>query len=169
MKVRAGWGKTGQQETGTFYPAFGSYSYSNSSTAQYQFGNNFYTLLRPDVYNPNLVWETTTTKNLGLDFAIFNNRISGSFDYFDKKSENLISRVPTWAGDLSNFNVKNVGIIANKGFEVNLNIVPLGLLASYQISPPKAFTIFLQFAKPIPVPSYSESECNLLNTSKTFS
>ena len=60
-----------------------------------------------------------------MDFAIFNNRISGSFDYFDKKSENLISRVPTWAGDLSNFNVKNVGIIANKGFEVNLNIVPV--------------------------------------------
>lgn len=125
LKLRAGWGKTGQQETGKFFPAFGAYSYSNNSTAQYQFGQNFYTLLRPDVYNPNLVWETTTTKNIGLDFAIFNNRISGSFDYFDKKSENLISRVPTWAGDLSNFNIKNVGIIANKGFEVNLNIVPV--------------------------------------------
>ncbi|WP_294212732.1 SusC/RagA family TonB-linked outer membrane protein [uncultured Chryseobacterium sp.] len=125
LKVRAGWGKTGQQETGTFYPAFGSYSYSNSSTAQYQFGNNFYTLLRPDVYNPNLVWETTTTKNIGLDFGILNNRINGSVDFFDKKSENLIAKVPTWAGDLSNFNVKNVGIIENKGFEANLNIIPV--------------------------------------------
>ena len=125
LKARAGWGKTGQQETGTFYPAFGSYSYSNSSTAQYQLGNNFYTLLRPDVYNPNLVWETTTTKNLGLDFGILNNRINGSVDYFDKKSENLIAKVPTWAGDLSNFNIKNVGIIANKGFEANLNIIPV--------------------------------------------
>ncbi|WP_330745793.1 SusC/RagA family TonB-linked outer membrane protein [Chryseobacterium sp. CP-77] len=125
LKIRAGWGKTGQQETGNFYPAFGSYSYSNSSTAQYQFGNSFYTLLRPDVYNPNLVWETTTTKNIGLDFAILNNRISGSIDYFDKKSENLIAKVPTWAGDLSNFNIKNVGIIANKGFEANLNLVPV--------------------------------------------
>lgn len=125
LKLRAGWGKTGQQETGTFYPAFGSYSYSNSSTAQYQFGDSFYTLLRPDVYNPNLVWETTTTKNLGLDFGILNNRINGSIDYFDKKSENLIAKVPTWAGDLSNFNIKNVGVIANKGFEVNLNLVPV--------------------------------------------
>lgn len=125
LKLRAGWGKTGQQETGNFYPAFGSYSYSNSSTSQYQFGSNFYTLLRPDVYNPNLVWETTTTKNIGLDFGILNNRISGSVDLFDKKSENLIARVPTWAGDLNNFNVKNVGIIENKGIEANLNVVPV--------------------------------------------
>lgn len=125
LKVRGGWGKTGQQETGTFYPAFGSYSSSNSSTSQYQLGSNFYTLLRPDSYNPNLVWETTTTKNIGLDFGILDSRINGSFDYFNKKSDDLIAKVPTWAGDLSNFNIKNVGVIENEGYEANLNLVPI--------------------------------------------
>lgn len=127
LKVRAGWGKTGQQETGGFYTAFGSYSYSNSSTSQYQFGDTFYTLLRPDVYNPNLRWETTTSQNIGLDFGFLNNRINGSVDLFSKKTDDnsLIAYVPTWGGGLNNFVTKNVGVIDNKGIEVNLNLVPI--------------------------------------------
>lgn len=127
LKLRAGWGQTGQQETGGFYTAFGSYSYSNSSTSQYQLGDTFYTLLRPDIYNPNLRWETTTAKNIGLDFGILNNRINGSVDLFAKRTDDnsLIANVPTWAGGLNNFVTKNVGVIDNKGIEFNLNIVPV--------------------------------------------
>ena len=68
LKLRAGWGETGQQNTGGFYPAFGRYNIS-SDGAQYQFGNQFYYLYRPEQYNPDLVWETMITKNIGLDFG----------------------------------------------------------------------------------------------------
>ena len=124
LKLRAGWGETGQQNVGGYYPAFARYNLS-ADGAQYQFGNQFYYLYRPEQYNPNLVWETMITKNIGLDFGFFNNRLGGSVDLFKKDSQDLIARVPVSAGGLSNYNVLNVGKIENKGIEVNLNIVPV--------------------------------------------
>lgn len=124
LKLRAGWGETGQQNVGGYYPAFGKMNLS-ADGAQYQFGNQFYFLYRPDQYNPNLVWETMITKNIGLDFGFFNNRFNGSVDLFEKVSEDLIARVPVAAGGLSNFNVLNIGEINNKGVEVNVNVVPV--------------------------------------------
>lgn len=124
LKLRAGWGETGQQNVGGYYPAFARYNIS-SDGAQYQFGNQFYYLYRPEQNNPNLVWETMITKNIGLDFGFFNNRFNGSVDLFQKDSDNLIARVPVAAGGLSNYNVLNVGKIENEGIEVNLNVVPV--------------------------------------------
>ena len=65
------------------------------------------------------------TKNIGLDFGFFNNRVNGAVDVFKKLSDNLIARVPVAAGGLSNYNVLNVGKIENEGIEVNLNVVPV--------------------------------------------
>lgn len=124
LKLRAGWGETGQQNVGGYYPAFARYNLSTDG-AQYQFGNQFYYLYRPEQYNPNLVWETMITKNIGLDFGFFNNRINGSVDLFKKDSQDLIARVPVSAGGLSNYNILNVGKIENKGIEVNLNVIPV--------------------------------------------
>lgn len=124
LKLRAGWGETGQEKTNGFYPAFARYNIS-SDGAQYQFGNQFYYLFRPEQNNPNLVWETMITKNIGLDFGFFNNRLNGAVDVFQKVSDNLIARVPVAAGGLSNYNVLNVGKIENEGIEVNLNVVPV--------------------------------------------
>lgn len=124
LKLRAGWGETGQQNVGGYYPAFARYNIS-SDGAQYQFGNQFYYLYRPEQNNPNLVWETMITKNIGLDFGFFNNRVNGAVDVFKKVSDNLIARVPVAAGGLSNYNVLNVGKIENEGIEVNLNVVPV--------------------------------------------
>lgn len=124
LKLRAGWGETGQQNVGGYYPAFGRFNLS-SDGAQYQFGNQFYYLYRPEQYNPDLVWETMITKNIGLDFGFFNNRFNGSVDLFQKDSDKLIARVPVAAGGLSNFNVLNIGKIENEGIEVNVNIVPV--------------------------------------------
>uniref|UniRef100_UPI0038D15FE5 TonB-dependent receptor domain-containing protein n=1 Tax=Hafnia paralvei TaxID=546367 RepID=UPI0038D15FE5 len=79
LKLRASVGVTGQQDIGNYYGYLPRYSQS-TSTAQYQFGNTFYSFLRPSAYDPNIKWETTTTTNIGLDFGFFNNRISGSVD-----------------------------------------------------------------------------------------
>ena len=127
LKLRGGWGKTGQQELPISYGAFAKYSPSQIG-AEYQFGigpNSYFTMYRPDVYNPYLTWETTTTKNLGLDFGFANNRISGSVDVFRKDTEDLLVYSPIAAGDLSNFNWLNVGNIKNEGIEGVLNLVPV--------------------------------------------
>lgn len=131
LKLRAGWGKTGQQELPLIdtnrpnnYPAFAAYNMSGPG-AEYQFGNNFYGMYRPNIYNPNLTWETTTTKNIGLDFGFINNRISGSIDLFQKDTKDLLVLSPIPAGDLSNFNLLNVGDMESKGIEGNITLVPV--------------------------------------------
>ena len=124
LKLRGGWGRTGQQELPITYGAFAKYSPSQIG-AEYQFGGNYFTMFRPDVYNPYLTWETTTTKNLGLDFGFAKNRISGSVDVFRKDTQDLLVYSPIAAGDLSNFNWLNVGNIKNEGIEGVLNLVPV--------------------------------------------
>lgn len=125
LKLRLGWGTTGQQDGIPYYSYLPYYNRSNSS-AQYQFGNTYYSFLRPDAYDPDRKWESTTTTNLGLDFGFVNNRISGSVDYYFKKTKDLLSVVPVAAG--GNFNIElytNVGNMENKGVEFTLNTIPV--------------------------------------------
>lgn len=131
LKLRAGWGKTGQQELPGFdgnrpnnYPAYAAYNPSTGE-ANYQFGNQFYYMLRPNIYNPNLTWETTTTKNIGVDYGFLNNRITGSIDLFEKDTKDLLVVAPIAAGDLSNENLLNVGNMDNKGIEGSITIIPV--------------------------------------------
>lgn len=125
LKLRFGWGITGQQDIGDYYGYLPRYSRSES-TAQYQFGNTFYSFLRPSAYDINRKWETTTTTNIGLDFAFFNNRISGSVDAYKKNTKDLLSVIPVAPG--SNFDISlltNVGNMENKGIEFTLNTTPV--------------------------------------------
>lgn len=126
LKLRLGWGSTGQQDGIPYYSYLPYYSRSENSGAQYQFGNAYYNFLRPSAYDPERKWETTTTTNVGLDFGFLNNRISGSVDYYFKKTKDLLSRVPVAAG--GNFDIlllTNVGNMENKGVEFTLNTVPV--------------------------------------------
>ena len=125
LKLRASWGVTGQQDGIDYYSYLPRYSQSNS-TAQYMFGSTYYAFLRPGAYDANLKWETTTTSNLGLDFGFLNNRISGSVDFYQKKTKDLLSVVPVAPG--SNFDITlltNVGNMENKGVEFAINTVPI--------------------------------------------
>ena len=125
LKLRLGWGITGQQDGIGNYDYIPRYSLS-SSTAQYQFGNSFYYFYRPSPYYPNLKWETTTTQNLGLDFGFLNNRISGAIDIYTKKTKDLLSRVDQAPGQ--NFDItllRNIGNLENKGIEFTLNTTPV--------------------------------------------
>lgn len=125
LKLRASWGITGQQDIGDYYGYLPRYSRS-TPTAQYMFGNVFYSYLRPAGYDPNIKWETTTTNNIGLDFGFFNNRLSGSVDFYMKKTEDLLSQVPVAPGsNFVNLLTTNVGNIENKGVEFVLNTVPV--------------------------------------------
>lgn len=125
LKLRFGWGVTGQQDGIGYYNYLPRYSWS-SNTAQYQFGNTFYSFLRPSAYDPNVKWETTTTTNFGVDFAFLNNRISGNIEVYNKKTKDLLSTVPVAPG--ANFNIElltNVGNIENNGVELAMNTTPV--------------------------------------------
>jgi len=125
LKVRYGWGITGQQDGIGNYSYLPVYSLSNNA-AQYQFGNTFNGFSRPGAYDPDLKWETTTTNNIGLDFGFLRNRISGSIELYQKKTKDLLSVVPVAAG--ANFNIElltNVGNIENRGVEFTINTTPI--------------------------------------------
>lgn len=125
LKLRAGWGQTGQQNGIGLYDYQAIYSRS-SATAQYQFGNTYYTFLRPGAFIPDRKWETNETINIGLDFGFKQNRISGSIDVFQRKAIDLLSDVPQPIG--TNFDItatKNIGTANVKGIEATLNLVPV--------------------------------------------
>lgn len=125
LKLRIGWGVTGQQDGIDYYSYLARYA-NSTPTAQYQFGSTFYSFLRPAAYDPNIKWETTTTTNFGLDFTLFKNRVSGNIEVYHKKTKDLLSVVPVAPG--ANFNIElltNVGNIENNGVEFNINTTPI--------------------------------------------
>lgn len=121
LKLRLGWGVTGQQDIGNDYPYLAVYR-GSTATAQYQFGNTFYNTLRPNPYDANIKWEETTTYNLGLDFGFLKNRITGTIDAYKRQTKDLLNFIPIAAGsNFSNFLTTNVGNLENKGIELSLN------------------------------------------------
>ncbi|MFM6944866.1 MAG: TonB-dependent receptor domain-containing protein, partial [Bacteroidota bacterium] len=121
LKVRLGWGQTGNPSLPVDFIYLAKYT-PGASSAAYQFGNTFINTLRPEGYNAEIKWETQTTQNVGIDFGFANNRINGSVDIYNKKTENLINYIPLAAGtNLTNFMWSNVGNMENKGFEIMLN------------------------------------------------
>ena len=122
LKLRLGWGKTGQQAGAVpDYSWIATYS-KNTGT------NGFYpvvgdgTLYRPDNYTPNLKWETTTTTNVGLDWGILNQRLSGSIDWYYRKTTDLLNYAPTKAlSAYRNQAWQNIGTLENKGIEASIS------------------------------------------------
>jgi len=125
LKLRLGWGVTGQQDVFSDYPYLARYTNSEPN-AQYQFGNTFLNTLRPEGYDANIKWEQTTTKNIGLDFGFKKVGITGSIDVYQKETKDLLSVIPVPAGsNLTNQILTNVGNLENKGVEVTLNFNPI--------------------------------------------
>jgi TonB-linked SusC/RagA family outer membrane protein len=121
LKLRLGYGETGQQEGIGNYDYIPRYSLANQQ-AQYQFGDRFDSLYRPSGYNPNLKWEQTATYNIGLDYGFFNNRITGSVDFYLKKTSDLLSVIDQPAGtNFSNKILANIGDMENRGVEFSIN------------------------------------------------
>jgi iron complex outermembrane receptor protein len=125
FKLRFGWGVTGQQDGISYYSYLPRYSVSNN-TAMQQFGNSWVNYLRPEGYDPSIRWETTTTTNFGVDYGFFNNRISGSVDYYKRQTKDLLANVAVASGaNFVNEIVTNVGNINSEGVEVTLNLAPI--------------------------------------------
>jgi TonB-linked SusC/RagA family outer membrane protein len=118
LKLRASWGITGSQAI----PA-----YSTMSLLQpvyYSFGSSTlfpgYTLGNPA--NPNLTWEKTAQTDIGLDVALFNNRVRLVVDYYNKRTRDLLLYVPIAAYDGGGAKLQNLGKVENKGVEISLDV-----------------------------------------------
>lgn len=121
MKLRASLGVTGNNvgvgEYATQALANVKYYYNFGTTAANGYG---YTMVDPD-----LTWEKTTEINLGLDFGLFNNRISGTIDVYNRDSKDLLMemKTPLELGSKTGAILSNVGRVNNKGIEIQLNTV----------------------------------------------
>lgn len=125
MKFRIGYGITGQQDGIGNYDYITNY-FKSETTAQYQFGNTFYQMYRPAGYYANRKWEQTASFNVALDYGLFNNSVTGSIEYYNRKTTDLLNLITQPAGtNFSNQIVANVGDMENKGVEFSLNATPV--------------------------------------------
>ncbi len=125
MKLRLGYGVTGQQD------GIGNYNfmpiYSSFNNPAYFFGGvQIPVIYSPNGYNGDLKWEETTTWNAGLDFGFLKNRITGSVDVYYKKTSDLLNNVAQPTGtNFALYVTSNVGNMTNKGVEFNLGAIPV--------------------------------------------
>jgi iron complex outermembrane receptor protein len=125
LKLRVGYGITGQQEGIANYSYLSYYSLS-SGTASYQLGDTYYQMYRPGGFYANRKWEETATTNVGLDYGFLDNRINGTLDFYIKKTSNLLNEIPQPAGtNFSAYVLANVGDMENKGIEFSINAEPV--------------------------------------------
>ncbi|WP_298140406.1 SusC/RagA family TonB-linked outer membrane protein [Flavobacterium sp.] len=123
FKLRLGWGITGQQVLPSDANNYYLQQYSVGGTnSQYIFGSIPYAVGIPNPYNTNLKWEETTTYNLGFDYGLLNNRITGTLDLFYKKADDMISKTAfADGGSFTNRGWANIGSFTTKGIEFAVN------------------------------------------------
>lgn len=125
LKLRISYGQTGQQDIGGYHPYLPIYTIS-SNAAKYQFGDEWIYMYRPNGYDPDIKWETTSTYNAGVDFGFLNNRIYGSIDIYKRYTKDLLNFIDVPAG--SNFTNKietNIGDMEGQGLELALSGIPV--------------------------------------------
>ncbi|OOV25491.1 SusC/RagA family TonB-linked outer membrane protein [Flavobacterium sp. LM5] len=123
LKLRLGWGKTGQQNiTGSvgYYPSRPLFDIGDPNS-QYLPGSPTYSAR---AFNPNVTWEKTDNYNIGLDFELFKSGLlSGAVDFYKRNTNDLLAVVPVPSGQgLTSTFIDNVGSIESKGFEANVDV-----------------------------------------------
>lgn len=117
LKVRVSYGITGNQEI----PNLASLTTLGASTTGYVVGGTRRTVVLPSQYaNPNLKWEQTAQLDYGIDFELFNGRITGNVDYYKKKTSDLLLSFAVPSPSVVATQLANVGSVQNKGIEVTL-------------------------------------------------
>ncbi|MBN1598586.1 MAG: TonB-dependent receptor [Bacteroidales bacterium] len=125
LKLRAGWGQTGNSEIGS---KWSQYLYSSDPDSRVIVGGEVisgFSISR--TFNKDIKWETTTSTNLGLDFGLFNGKLSGTVDVFRKTTTDLLLETTAPAGSPTATWVRNIDSakIINEGIEISLNAFPV--------------------------------------------
>lgn len=128
LKLRASYGVTGQQDgigNYTYLPVYYPSTGDNSQYITDGYGN-YGPYYQPGAYVPDLTWETTESWNFGLDFGFFNDRLTGSVDYYTRTTRDLLATVPAAAGtNFSRTVTTNVGNVASEGIEASISATPV--------------------------------------------
>lgn len=121
LKLRVGYGITGQQDIGNNdYPALARYI-NGESTVSYPVGGVYTIPVRRAPSDPNIKWEETTTYNAGLDYGFVDGRLTGTVDVYLRKTKDLLNEIEVPAGsNAANRLFTNVGSLENKGLELGL-------------------------------------------------
>lgn len=122
LKLRVGYGEIANVNGLGNYLFLTRYE-GSTDTAQYQLGSSFYQTYRPEPINPNLRWEVGKSVNVGIDYSIFNGRVSGLVNAYIRKTEDLIALAIV--DPFTNFGNRidtNIGDMENRGLEFNLNV-----------------------------------------------
>ena len=120
-KLRLSWGKLGNQEIGNY-----AYAATLGASGNYFFdqgANKQAGMVQTSVPNENIKWETTRSVNVAIDLGFFNNRIQTSFEWFDKKTSDILMQLAMpgiFLGSLS-APYQNVGAVRNRGWEWTVN------------------------------------------------
>jgi TonB-linked SusC/RagA family outer membrane protein len=112
LKARASWGQSGNADIGNFR-ALGLYS-----PGSYNGESNY---VPQQIANPDLTWEKSTELNFGIDWGLFNNRLSGEIDYYIKTTNDLLQQVPIPATSGYSTQWRNIGELENRGWEFTVN------------------------------------------------
>ena len=120
LKVRFGWGVTGQQDMPTNFSYIPQYT-TASNGSFYTFGNTIISPVSPQFYSETIKWEETTTTNVGVDYELFG-KVRGTVDVYKKHTKDLLAYVAYPDGaNLSNYGPRNFGDLEIKGIELSLN------------------------------------------------
>ncbi|NRB62567.1 MAG: SusC/RagA family TonB-linked outer membrane protein [Saprospiraceae bacterium] len=117
LRLRASYGITANAAIGNF-----------ESLELYGFGNNYQDTpgsSPTQIANPDLTWETSNNMNIGLDFGLLKNRVSGTVEYYRREGVDLLLNVPVSRTSGFNTATRNIGRIENKGIEVTLSLAPV--------------------------------------------
>ena len=126
FKLRLGWGQTGQQDIGSYFPYMPIYTNSTAAGFQYPgYSGGWVNPLYPQPFDPEIKWETTTTWNAGIDLGFFNNRLTAIIDYYLRDTKDLLAYTPALGMNTSNYLTTNIGTLRNYGIEVTLGGRPV--------------------------------------------
>lgn len=121
FKIRASWGRSGNNSIGDYN------TFSLLGTSYYNFGGNNPTILTgavpANIANPDLKWETSNTYDLGFDLSLLKNRLSVTFDVYEKRSSDLLMNLPVLAASGFTSALQNVGSVKARGVELGINSV----------------------------------------------
>ncbi|MDE7349609.1 MAG: TonB-dependent receptor [Muribaculaceae bacterium] len=125
FKLRLGWGQTGQQDIGGFFPYLPIYQNSYQNGFQYVWNGQWIEPLYPQAYDAKIKWETTTTWNAGVDLGFFNNRLTFVFDWYLRDTKDLLAWAPALGMNTSNYMTTNIGTLRNYGIEATIGGRPV--------------------------------------------
>ncbi|MGV3704873.1 MAG: SusC/RagA family TonB-linked outer membrane protein [Arcticibacter sp.] len=122
LKIRGGWGQTGNQSGLNDYAYLQRYSIGRIEWFKEGQENALPTISKSNIRTKDLTWETTTQSNVGLDFTAFRNRLTVNLDYYYKRTTDMLMSIDLPAGSAAaNTMQRNEGVMVNKGFEVLVN------------------------------------------------